>query len=318
MTMEIYMQPQMTEKDVNDIRSKVQEILDDGKINQRQISDQSGVKYGTLTPWMTGKYTGKVERVAAELKKWLDIRENAKGIRPFIPDPGFIKTPSAEQFFTVLGFAQMLPDMSVIAAKPGLGKTMAIKAYAQTNPNVWRMTAEPSMNGMFSLLLAVGEALGMHHRHYSSLSQSIQARLRNTKGLLIVDEAQHLPMKLLDQLRTFYDLTGVGLALVGNETVYSNIEGEGRRANFAQLASRIGMQETQLGPRVGDAEAIIKAWGISGEAEVKILKAVSQKPGALRSMSKVIKLAYIAAAGADEDVAEKHLRGAYERLNGAR
>ena len=68
----------------------------------------------------------------------------------------------------------------------------------------------------------------------------IVQRLQGTKGLLILDEAQHLMLPALESLRSIHDATACGLVLMGNEAVYSRLSGR-RSAEFAHLFSRVGM-----------------------------------------------------------------------------
>ena len=67
----------------------------------------------------------------------------------------------------------------------------------------------------------------------------IVQRLQGTKGLLILDEAQHLMLPALESLRSIHDATACGLVLMGNEAVYSRLSGR-HSAEFAQLYSRVG------------------------------------------------------------------------------
>ena len=53
----------------------------------------------------------------------------------------------------------------------------------------------------------------------SEMAKAIHARLEGTKGLLIIDEAQNLFPKAMDQIRSFHDQAEIGIALVGNQTV---------------------------------------------------------------------------------------------------
>ena len=65
-------------------------------------------------------------------------------------------------------------------------------------------------------------------------------RVNGVRGLLIVDEAQHLSLRALETLRALHDATGAGLALMGNAVVYARLTGGRRAAEFAQLFSRVG------------------------------------------------------------------------------
>lgn len=85
--------------------------------------------------------------------------------------------------------------------------------------------------------------------------------------MLIIDEAQHLTVRTLNHLRCISDESGVGIALIGNDEVYTKMKGSGR-ADFAQLFSRIGMRKQVLtsGITREDVEAVFSPYGIDGSA----------------------------------------------------
>ena len=62
--------------------------------------------------------------------------------------------------------------------------------------------------------------------------------------LIIIDEAQHLQLRALEEIRTWTDPNpitgqqGVGIALIGNTETYTRMVGK-QEARFAQLFSRI-------------------------------------------------------------------------------
>jgi DNA transposition AAA+ family ATPase len=115
------------------------------------------------------------------------------------------------------------------------------------------------------------------------LSRRIRDRIRNTNGLLIFDEAQHLLDRAIDEIRSWHDDTGIGIAFLGNETVLARIEGGHRRAAFAQLYSRIGMRLIQNLPLTEDARALAEAWDVHEAKQIEFIVKKSQQPGGLRT-----------------------------------
>ena len=99
-------------------------------------------------------------------------------------------------------------------------------------------TATASLKSIM-LTLAPHERVG-RKRGGDVIFRMIVQRLQGTKGLLIIDEAQHLSLLALESLRSIHDATACGLVLMGNESVYANLSGR-RSAEFAQLFSRVGM-----------------------------------------------------------------------------
>jgi DNA transposition AAA+ family ATPase len=142
------------------------------------------------------------------------------------------------------------------------------------------------------------------------------ARLAGTRGLLVVDEAQHLSLNALETLRAIHDAAAIGLALVGNEHVYSRLTGNGKSALFAQLFSRIGRREALRKPPVSDVEALASGWEIAGKEGFEFLRRIAATPGALRQMVKTLRLAAQFARAAGEALSAQHLKAAWGELSG--
>jgi DNA transposition AAA+ family ATPase len=227
----------------DEVRARVREAASADGVAMTKVAEQAGVAYGTFSSFMVGSDEGRNDEVAREARQWLEAREERARTRASMPaGVGFVRTPSADDFWRALSHAQHAPDFVCIAGGAGMGKTSTAQHYADSSPNVWILTAEPVMTSPHGMLSELAELLGVGERAADRRSRAVLHRLRNTAGLLVVDEAQHLTSRTLDQLRSIHDLAHVGVALVGNETVYARLEGEGRRPQFAQLFRRIGMR----------------------------------------------------------------------------
>lgn len=303
------------------LRAQVRAIIDAEKTTMMDVSKASGIAYGTLSNWMNRTYAGRTERVAGQVQRWLATREQKARTRALAPcAPGFVATPTSEHFLAALEHAQHLAELVVITGAPGVGKTSCCRAWQARSTNVHLVTGEPTMTSPRSLLDEIAEAIGAPSRSISSLqlSRSIVKRLRGTGALLIVDEAQHLPSLVLDQLRTIHDLAEVGIALTGNATVFGRLEGGTRAAHYAQLYSRIGMRVSRLRPTRKDIDVLLDAWHLADGAARELMHVIAGKPGALRNVTKVLRVAHMAAGAEGADaVGEQHIKLAWETL-GAR
>lgn len=309
-----------TREDIIDhaaIREQVRDIMEREGLTQRRIATESGVAYGTLTPFLGGTYKGDLGRVAGELQRWLDQREAQAQTHAVLPkEPPFVRTSTAEDIFTILQFAQNAPDFGVVVGGAGIGKTRAITEYARRYPNVHVVTAEPKSSTPHNLLSLIAEEIGMVVSRADRLSREIAGKLRNTGGLVVVDEAQHLTSQALDQLRaTVLDRANCGVMVSGNESVYARLQGAGeaRNAQFAQLYSRVGMRKTQPTAKAKDIAAILDAWPITDDACRGLLTVIARKPGALRNMNKTIRLASMIAGG--EAITPSHIKHAWSQLS---
>lgn len=304
-----------TAEELDAIRAEITNIQQAEGLSQNDVAKASGVAYGTLNLFMNNKYQGSNERVAGELRIWLTARAENRRQRSIVPKvPSFIMTKSAASFQEALRYAQLMPEISVIAGAAGIGKTTAADNYAGTNPNVWKATMDPTMASVNTMLNEVAAVLGVTEKSATKLPRAIGRRVQDSGGLIIIDEAQHLSPQALDMLRSLYDRYQIGVALVGNETVYARLEGEGRKAQFAQLFSRVGVRVTRTKPYQDDMCELIKAWGVTEKDEIAFLKSIALKAGALRTMTKCLQLASLLAAGKNETRASVHLKAAYSRL----
>lgn len=303
-----------TDAELEQIRTDLKTIKD-SNITWERISRESGIPQGTISQFATSKYAGDNQKLAGRIQMWLFSRsEKEAQSRKLRREPEFQNTPTAQKFTEILRFAHTLPDIVVIAGVPGVGKTSALKNYAANNANVYMATMKPSTSSVNTMLNTLARAMGVHERSQSKLSGAIGARIEDAGALIIVDEAQHLSSAALDELRSFHDQYGTGLALVGNTAIYTQLEGGGRQTSFAQLFSRIGMRITQAKPVQEDVCMLLDAWEVPDNLR-RTLKAIAAKPGALRVLNKTLTLAYMLAAGSDNGITEAHVKAAYERLS---
>lgn len=149
------------------------------------------------------------------------------------------------------------------------------------------------------------------------MGRAIRRKLRGTNGLIIIDEADHLEYPVLEELRILQEETAVGLTLVGNHQVYSKLTGgNSRNMDFARLFSRIAKKVSILKTKKADVDAIADAWGLFDKAERELIQVLSEKPGALRTISHTLRLASMFATGSNERLGEKHIRDAVKDLEG--
>jgi DNA transposition AAA+ family ATPase len=281
-----------------------------------QLAAQTGIPHGTLSVFATGKYQGDNERIAREILKYrqhLSMQAELAMEAPEVPD--YFDTPTARRVQSLLSWAHR-GRIVVAATGPGCGKTKAAKNYRDAMSNVWMTTMAPSCSGINNMQIEVLAALGERDARGSmqQLSRRIRDRVRNTNGLLIFDEAQHLLDRAIDEIRSWHDDTGVGIAFLGNETVLARIEGGHRRAAFAQLYSRIGMRLIQNLPLSDDARALADAWEVHEPKQIDFVVKKSQQPGGLRTVTMMLELATMVAASERRDRELTHLQDAWAQL----
>lgn len=303
---------------VSAMQAAVRAEIEANDLSQTAVARELGVSPATLSQWLNGRYKGDNQGVAQTAGAWLDQRRRRQAIRSVAPrTKEWVKTPTSSRILSALEFAQAAGDLVVTYGVPGSGKTTTINHFSNTRPNAWAVTATAATRSATAILAELAEVVGgvSAPYHAAKLQRALTRRLHGTEGILVVDEAQHLSPEALESLRGLHDVTGIGLALVGNERVYARLTGGSRQEYFAQLFSRIGKRVDIKRVTEKDVLAIASAWGVTAEAAA-VLVPIGQSPGALREVSKTLRLASIVAASEGERVTADHLRAAHRNRGG--
>lgn len=302
------------------LRDRLKAMIEsDRALTQAAVSRQAGINQGTFSRWLKGEYEGDNAAVEAKLQVWLDSLAAQRAAAEVLPSaPDYAPTPTAEAIISALRYAQIAGDIAVIYGSAGVGKTTAISRYAVAAPNVWHATMTPASAAIVPCLEEITEALGLREATggAAKLHRIICRRVRATNGLLVIDEAQHLSTTSLDQIRGIHDATGIGIALVGNESVYARMTGGNRAAYLDRLYSRVGKKLRLAGSRKADIDALIDAWGVTDAACRAEMHTIASKPGTLRVLTKVLRLASTHARAAERALCCDDVRSAWRELGG--
>ncbi len=100
-----------------------------------------------------------------------------------------------------------------------------------------------SLNGVCRALAKALKIGGKHNR--MDMMEEVRTRLAaGANKVVIVDEAQHLKLPAIEELRSLSDpdiatgTPGNGVCLIGNSEVYDRIRGKAQ-AEFAQIFTRV-------------------------------------------------------------------------------
>uniref|UniRef100_A0A6H1ZYD6 Putative transposition protein n=3 Tax=root TaxID=1 RepID=A0A6H1ZYD6_9ZZZZ len=295
-----------------DVIMRIAALINAKRVTSGQVAQEISVSPSTLSQVLNGLYKADPVKIVEKLENWLRLREQ-RDSNPST-DPGFVLTPTAKLIMDDLTYAQITESIVVIYGASGVGKSKTLDEYQRTNNNVWKVTASPSRSSLTECLYEIAMELGMDQapRTKGPLARVIRQRLKGSEGLLIVDEADHLDYPTLEELRILQEETGVGMVLVGNNKVYTQLTGGRRNEDFARLFSRIAKKRGIHKTKVADVRAIAEAWHVGGSTEMNVMIQISERPGGLRLLTKTIKLAAMFAKGAV--ITEQLLRTALAEL----
>ncbi len=162
-----------------------------------------------------------------------------------------VRTSSVRAVAEAVGQAMAVQGAVCVFGDPGRGKTVAVRMALHEVPPGWKVTwvpvpVRPSVAGMRR---AVFDALALPGRfpHTSALVDAAVAGALGEARVLVVDEAQRLPVPCLEYLQSLWDHPDTRVTLVlcgaGSERALSRLP---------QLASRIGAWQEV--PRLTGAE----------------------------------------------------------------
>lgn len=308
--------PRNTAVDIGEQQKWLGEHKADTGFSWSELAPKIGEPAGTISQFVSGAYKGNMQKLAESVFRYRQLLLSQAAIAIDIPDrPPFFETPTAKRIMTMMSIAQR-GRMVVIAGAPGTSKTETVRHYQASVANVWRVTMMPSTNGINTMQQAVLAAMGKPDAKGTPRALTIQIMqlMRGTGGLLIIDEAQHAGEKALEEIRSWHDETGIGIALVGNEDVLTRLTLGSKRDAFARLASRIAQRFIFRGPLEGDALALADAWGVDGDPERTFLVDKSKRPGGLRTCTMIMEIASMLAAMERMPVNVGHLRDAWADL----
>ncbi|MFF9378841.1 AAA family ATPase [Streptomyces griseoluteus] len=162
-----------------------------------------------------------------------------------------VRTSSVRAVTEAVGQAMAVQGAVCVFGDPGRGKTAAVRMVLHEVPPGWKVTwvpvpVRPSVAGMRR---AVFDALALPGRfpHTSALADAAVTGALSEARVLVVDEAQRLPVPCLEYLQSLWDHPGTRMTLMlcgaGSERALSRLP---------QLASRIGAWQEV--PRLTGAE----------------------------------------------------------------
>lgn len=280
------------------LRVDLQALIDRDGLSVRTVAEQSNIGYSTLNSWLNDTYAGRTDNVNTKVEAWLKAQSSRERLKRSVAKaPEFLELPTADTFMSVFEFTQAGPDMGLITGGAGIGKTTAAEQYQKRSPNVWVMTAVPTMSSPNAVLNALRIAIEMTEGRARDLEENIVRKLRGTGGLVIVDEAQHLKKESIDTLRSIHDRAKIGVVFMGNESLRKRIEGMSRDADFAMIFSRVGMRKKRDRPITKDIAMLLDAWAVDDKECRATLRWIALQPGALRQMNKVLSYARMLARG---------------------
>jgi DNA transposition AAA+ family ATPase len=222
--------------------------------SQAKAAKAIGLSDSVISQYRRSSYDkGNIPEVEGKLSVFFELIDEKQAAtekaEPYQPvQDNYIPTSISEDIYKSIRFCQLSKGIAVLHGDAGVGKTKAAEQYAIDNPGTAvYIQVSPVTGSLGSFLKMLTRALHISEgRSKLDMIINIRDRLDGTSKVLIIDEAQHLRLSALEEIRTLSDMNmitgrqGIGIVLIGNTEVYDRMRGR-QQANFAQLFSRIRM-----------------------------------------------------------------------------
>ncbi|MGP1606448.1 MAG: AAA family ATPase [Moraxella sp.] len=214
--------------------SLLRQHMQDTGLSQAKIATIFGVSPAVVSQYLKGIYTGDVAAIDEKVVQMLQrAKDKAGDIKS-----NFVPTETAKKIIDVCGMAHTMNDINLVIGEAGLGKTVALKHYADNTAGVVFVEVEPTFSPKI-MLMELCQKLGINpsRNNHDNIS-AITEKLKGSERLIIIDEAELLSYKCLEIIRRIHDMTGVGVVLAGMPRLRRNLRG--KSGEYKQLYSRIG------------------------------------------------------------------------------
>lgn len=218
---------------------------------------------------------------------------------------------STTEIHGALSYAQTAGDIVCVHGPTGVGKTTALRRYAETFQGATYVAMSAAVHTPAGMLARVASVLGAGPVHRSALAAETACvdQLRDRNAILIVDEAQHLPAALLDELRCIRDIARCGLALAGDDALWATLRGSKRCDQIVgRIGGRINLGEVSAEDVLTLVAAVVGFRPAGAAADRVLLEA--RRPGGLHALRRVLAKAVRAAWSEDREVRADDLAAA--------
>ncbi len=270
------------------LQQKLVEFKAKSGMNQTMLARGIGVSPASISMYLNDTYAakgGKYETIEPKIEAFLEVQESKAQREELVL--GFVSTKTTRRISEVMRDAHEAGDTVVIYGQAGLGKTQAVKNYCEKNPAAILIEANPSFTALVLMRKLAAAAKVSTVGSLNDLFESVSDRLRDSGRLIVVDEAENLPLRALEIIRRLHDDTGCGLVLSGMPRLVANLRG--KHGELVQLYSRVSVA-LNLGESMPDEELEEIARAAMPEADdATIEELVKQSNGNTRRMSKLMR-----------------------------
>lgn len=266
---------------MNNLVNEVKELIKQGGFSQAKAARLMGISEATFSRWLNGSYPNP-ENVEPIIEDFLEKNKKREETKTGISN--FAETCMSVEIWNALSYYRTQKCIGCIFGDAGIGKTKTLTEWAKDKSDVIIITARPAFSGSKSFAKLLARSLkSRSHGSCDEIYLDIINKLKGTDKMLIIDEAQHLRLRTIEDIRSLNDdpETNTTVVFVGNQLVYRKLKGS-QEAEFAQLFSRTIVANSPLVTERFTIDDIHKVFSIADKDANEVLLMISRTKYGLR------------------------------------
>lgn len=227
----------MKNVDLNQVREELEIFLESQGLSQVALGRALGISSASISTFRKGEYKGNNKELGRKIKLYLDdYTSKDKGADT--QNVQVYESHDKQMADFVINEAVRDKEIAIIVGCAGSGKSTIAKDYARIHPNA--ILIEATLHSTARVILdELCERLhisGGRNLHEKVIL--IAKELKRRDVVILIDEAEHLSVRALEDLRRIWDFSSCPLILFGTEILLKNLIG--KNGELRQLYSRIG------------------------------------------------------------------------------
>lgn len=253
--------------------------------SQSAAAKKIGVSPAVLSTYLKGTYAGNVENIEKRLEEIFATMEAADDLASTNADTGYVPTSISQAVYDTIHLCHLKGGLAIECGDAGIGKTMAARQYTIEHPNTAIYIAiNPCLATLSACLKLICRTLKIATGRKDDMWTRINENLSGEHKVIIIDEAQHLPVKTIEAVRAFSDQNRtLGICMIGNINTITN---NGNPA-YAQICNRTKLTEVRHTQQIQfhDIELLFPA--LPGKKEKEFILKIARSPQGIRGAKNI-------------------------------